>query len=142
LLEAIMRVFDMIQAKIQDFSNSNGGKKVKKLFRKVWKNVKKITAKIFHYRAVFLALIVVACSLTMAAVSMFLLPAQVGIDLQIDGSYTFMLPKLLAVLFPVLITLISLVFVLISKRTLYPWLISLFTLALPAVILLTNIFPF
>ena len=132
----------MIQAKIQDFSNSNGGKKVKKLFRKVWKNVKKITAKIFHYRAVFLALIVVACSLTMAAVSMFLLPAQVGIDLQIDGSYTFMLPKLLAVLFPVLITLISLVFVLISKRTLYPWLISLFTLALPAVILLTNIFPF
>lgn len=137
-----MRVFDMIQAKIQDFSNSNGGKKVKKLFRKVWKNVKKITAKIFHYRAVFLALIVVACSLTMAAVSMFLLPAQVGIDLQIDGSYTFMLPKLLAVLFPVLITLISLVFVLISKRTLYPWLISLFTLALPAVILLTNIFPF
>lgn len=137
-----MRVFDMIQAKIQDFSNSNGGKKVKKFFRKVWKNVKKITAKIFHYRAVFLALIVVACSLTMAAVSMFLLPAQVGIDLQIDGSYTFMLPKLLAVLFPVLITLISLVFVLISKRTLYPWLISLFTLALPAVILLTNIFPF
>ena len=137
-----MRVFDMIQAKIQDFSNSNGGKKIKKLFRKVWKNVKKITAKIFHYRAVFLALIVVACSLTMAAVSMFLLPAQVGIDLQIDGSYTFMLPKLLAVLFPVLITLISLVFVLISKRTLYPWLISLFTLALPAVILLTNIFPF
>ena len=137
-----MRVFDMIQAKIQDFSNSNGGKKVKKLFRKVWKNVKKITAKIFHYRAVFLALIVVACSLTMAAVSMFLLPAQVGIDLQIDGSYTFMLPKLLAGLFPVLITLISLVFVLISKRTLYPWLISLFTLALPAVILLTNIFPF
>lgn len=137
-----MRVFDMIQAKIQDFSNSNGGKKVKKLFRKAWKNVKKITAKIFHYRAVFLALIVVACSLTMAAVSMLLLPAQVGIDLQIDGSYTFMLPKLLAVLFPVLITLISLVFVLISKRTLYPWLISLFTLALPAVILLTNIFPF
>ena len=73
-----MRVFDMIQAKIQDFSNSNGGKKVNKLFRKAWKNVKKITAKIFHYRAVFLALIVVACSLTMAAVSMFLLPAQVG----------------------------------------------------------------
>ena len=137
-----MGVFDVIREKRQDFSKSNGGKKVKKFFRKVWKNVKKIAAKIFHYRAVFLALIVVACSLTMAAVSMFLLPAQVGIDLQIDGSYTFMLPKLLAVLFPVLITLISLVFVLISKRTLYPWLISLFTLALPAVILLTNIFPF
>ena len=137
-----MGVFDVIREKIQDFSKSNGGKKAKKFIRKVWKTVKKIVVKIFHYRAVFLALIVVACSLAMAAVSMFLLPAQVGIDLQIDGTYSFMLPKALAVLFPVLITLISLVFVLISKRTLYPWLISLFTLALPAVILLTNIFPF
>ena len=137
-----MGVFDVIREKIQDFSKSNGGKKAKKFIRKVWKTVKKIVVKIFHYRAVFLALIVVACSLAMAAVSMVLLPAQVGIDLQIDGTYSFMLPKALAVLFPVLITLISLVFVLISKRTLYPWLISLFTLALPAVILLTNIFPF
>ena len=92
-----MGIFDTIREKIQDFSNTTSGNKIKKVFKKIWKVLKKICAKIFHYRAAFLALVVVVCSLIMAVFSMILLPAQVGINLQIDGTYSFTAAALPAV---------------------------------------------
>lgn len=136
-----MSFFTTIQDKIEDFSQQPGLMKLKKTCRKIWKTVRRISAKIYHYRAAILAAVVVLCSVTLAVVSMARLPEQVGINLLSDGSFSFMIPKLLAVLIPFLITLVSLVFLLISKRTLYPWLVSLFTLTIPLLVLVTNIFP-
>ena len=98
-------------------------------------------AALWRYRAVILACSVLILSVVVAVASMAQLPNQVGINLQSDGTYSFTVPKIIAVLFPCLITLVSLFFLLISKRTLYPWLISLFTLALPLLIYITNVFP-
>lgn len=98
-------------------------------------------AAVWRYRAVILAVSVLILSVLVAVASLAQLPDQVGINLQSDGSYSFTVPKIIAVLFPCLITLVSLFFLLISKRTLYPWLISLFTLAIPLLIYVTNVFP-
>lgn len=136
-----MSFIQLIQERIEDFCQRPGWLKFKKFIRTAWKLIRKICAKIYHYRAVILAVAVVACSVVLAVMSMAMLPEQVGINLLTDGSFSFMVPKILAVLFPFLITLVSLFFLLISKRTLYPWLISLFTLTIPALILVTNIFP-
>ena len=42
---------------------------------------------------------------------------------------------------PLLLTAICLVFTILSKRTLYPWLISVLTLCLPIVMYLLNTYP-
>lgn len=101
----------------------------------------KFFAAVWRYRGVILAAIVLVLSVAVAVASLAQLPDMVGVDLQSDGSFSFMVPKLIAVLFPFLITLISLFFVLISKRPMYPWLISLFTLSIPLLLYITNVFP-
>ncbi len=47
-----------------------------------------------------------------------------------------------AVLIPLVLTAVCLLMTLCSKRTLYPWLISLFTLVFPLFLLLTNTITF
>ena len=126
---------------IENVKSSDFYKKTRKFCRKAGKVIRRIVGKIMHYRAVFLAALVVLGAVFLAVLNMSNLPEQVGIKLLSDGSFTYMVPKLLAVLVPFLITLVSLVFLLISKRTLFPWLISMFTLMIPLIILVTNIFP-
>lgn len=69
------------------------------------------------------------------------LPDPVGIGLLADGTYSQLVSKDLAVMGPLAVTAVCLLLMFCSRRTLYPWLISLFSLALPAMILITNIFP-
>ncbi len=69
------------------------------------------------------------------------LPEHVGIGLQEDGTYSQLISRELAVMGPLAVTAICLLLMFCSRRTLYPWLISLFSLALPALLLITNIFP-
>lgn len=110
--------------------------------KKAGTKLHKFFSTVYRFRGVILASIVVILAIVIAVVSGTMLPENVGIDLQSDGSFSMMVPKLVAILFPLLITLVSLLFVLVSKRTLYPFLISLFTLTLPLLILLTNVFPY
>ncbi len=69
------------------------------------------------------------------------LPDQVGINLQITGDYAAYITKEAAVYGPLGVTLGCLVMMFLSKKTLYPWLICMFSMLLPALILVTNIFP-
>lgn len=69
------------------------------------------------------------------------LPDKVGLGLLADGTYSQLISKDLAIMGPLAVTAVCLLLMFCSRRTLYPWLISLFSLALPLLILITNIFP-
>lgn len=102
--------------------------------------IRSINSWIYKLRSVILAIPVAAVALFFALYNQTNLPAKVGILLQTDGSYAFMVARPIAVLFPVAVTALCLLLTLCSKKVLYPWLISLLSLTLPLLILLTNFF--
>ena len=71
---------------------------------------------------------------------MIQLPAKVGLELQASGEFTEMVDKSVAVFGPLAVTVVCLVLMFCSKRVVYPWLISVFSLLLPVLILLLNTF--
>lgn len=102
--------------------------------RVIWKYV-------YRMRTVFLAVPVVVATVVLAIQNMARLPSTVGIWLQSNGEFLILMPKFFAVMIPVAVTSLSILLLLGSKKVLYPWLVSLFTLVLPALIYYTNIFP-
>lgn len=70
-----------------------------------------------------------------------LLPNPVGINLQTDGTYAVLISKNLALIGPVALTGFCLLMMYASRKTLQPWIISLFSLVLPLLIWVTNVFP-
>lgn len=95
---------------------------------------------VYRLRSVILAIPVAFGAVVLALVNQVKLPAQVGINLQANGEYAQMVGKGVAVLGPLAVTAVCLLMTFCSRKVLYPWLISLFSLALPLVILLTNSF--
>lgn len=95
----------------------------------------------YKLRSVVLAIPVAALSAFLALYNFFALPSLVGFSLQPSGEYAFLVGKLLAVLGPLAVTAICLLLMFCSKKVLYPWLISMFSLILPILILITNTFP-
>jgi hypothetical protein len=69
------------------------------------------------------------------------LPKVVGLNLQTDGVFALQIPRGTAVFVPLVITLICLLLMWCSRRTLTPWFACLVSLALPVVILIMNTFP-
>ena len=67
--------------------------------------------------------------------------AKAGIDLQTTGVYAQMISRDLAVLGPLAVTGGCLLLMFCSRRTFYPWIISIFTLVLPILLYLTNVYP-
>lgn len=96
---------------------------------------------IFHLRGFFMAIPVVLAALYLATQNMARLPAEVGINLLANGQYEYLISRGLAVLVPLVVTGVCLVMVFLSRRTIYPWLISIFSLVLPWLIYITNVFP-
>lgn len=96
---------------------------------------------IFRLRALILAIPVLIAALRLARVNYELLPEMVGLNIQSTGEFSLMVTKEVAVYGPLVVTLGCLLMVLLSRKTLYPWLISVFTLILPILILVTNHFP-
>ena len=103
--------------------------------------VKNIGIYIFKCRAILISLPVLAVALFQAAQNSVRLPEHVGINLLANGEYAKMIPRTGAVLIPLLITIGCIVLTCCSKRTLFPWLVSIFSLVLPLLIWLTNIYP-
>lgn len=68
------------------------------------------------------------------------LPEWVGINILANGEYQWLISRSVAVWAPFAVTVLCLLLMLCSKKILYPWLISVFSLALPLVIWLTNSF--
>ncbi len=110
-----------------------------------WKNICEVVKMVafwaYKLRSVLLSIPVVVASITMAIQNMARLPAMVGINLLASGEYQFMVVKMVAVVGPLALTALCLLLMFSSKKILFPWLISVFSLALPWLIWVTNVFP-
>lgn len=109
--------------------------------KKVCNVVYQIGLWIYRLRAILLAIPVIIWALQLARINYELLPDMVGLGLQSSGGYLYLVAKEVAVYGPLALTALCLLMVALSKKTIYPWIISVFSLALPLVILLTNVFP-
>ncbi len=95
----------------------------------------------YRLRSVILAIPVGVAAVFLALHNQINLPDMVGVDLQASGEYAQLVSKGVAVFGPLAVTGICLVLMFCSRKVLYPWLISVFSLVLPLLLLITNIFP-
>ena len=96
---------------------------------------------IYKLRSVLLALPVVAAAFLLAKENMEKLPELVGINMQTTGEFAMMIERDVAVFAPLIVTAACLLMMIISRKVLYPWLISVFSLVIPLLLWFTNIFP-
>lgn len=92
-------------------------------------------------RKVIMAAPVVLLMLTLAGKSRQMLPDMVGINLLENGEFAQMVAREAAISGCMAVTVIALVFMFLSRKTVYPWLISLLSLLLPLLLIVTNNFP-
>lgn len=93
---------------------------------------------IFRLRKIFMALPVLYAAWTLAKQNMEQLPEVVGFDIQSTGEFAQMISRETAVYGPFALTFICVVLMIMSRRTIYPWLISIFSLVLPLLIWVLN----
>lgn len=96
---------------------------------------------LFRLRKFVLAAPVVYYALKLASYNMEHLPEQVGLNLQSTGEFATTIARSLAVTGPLGLTAGCLLLMFCSRKALYPWAISVFTLALPVLLLLSNVYP-
>jgi len=116
-------------------------KKTFHVFEVIYRVIRGIVKWIFNLRGFFMAIPVALAALYLAVQNMARLPEEVGINLLANGEYQYLISRELAVLVPLLVTAACLLMMWLSRRTIYPWIISIFTLVLPILIWITNVFP-
>lgn len=121
--------------------NRSGWETTRLVFEKIGHVFGMIGSTVFKLRKVLMAVPVLIAAVWLALDNYKNLPEQVGIDLQASGEYAQMISRDLAVLGPLAVTAACLLLMFCSRKTLYPWVISVFSLILPLFLLLTNIFP-
>lgn len=105
------------------------------------KVLRSIGSWIYIMRGLLLAIPVAIAAIMMAIKSNAVLPDRVGLLIQANGSYQWMVDKETAILVPLVVTAACLLMMFCSRKVIYPWLISIFSLVLPIVIYITNVFP-
>ena len=128
--------WNLICKKTEPFRKTTRG-----IIKKIGKFISVAWSYIYRLRTVFMAVPVCVAAVFLALQNMSRLPESVGIWLLSNGEYYMWVPKELAVIAPVAVTAFCILLVLCSKKALYPWLISIFTLVLPFWIYYTNLFP-
>lgn len=108
---------------------------------KVWEVIRILCLAVYRLRAVFLSIPVIYAALRLAAYNSEHLPLLVGLDLQSTGEFAKVISRQNAVTAPLVITGACLVLMFFSRKTFYPWLISVFSLAIPVLLLITNVLP-
>ena len=96
---------------------------------------------IFRLRKIILAVPVVYLAVSLAVNNLSQLPEEVGLNLQATGEFAMTVSRSAAVMGPIGVTAACLLLMFCSRKTLYPWVISLFSLVLPVLILFMNNYP-
>lgn len=96
---------------------------------------------LYRLRSVFLSIPVIFAALRLAAYNSEHLPLLVGLDLQSNGEFAKVISRQAAVTMPLLLTGGCLALTVFSRKTLYPWLISVFSLVIPVLLWFTNMYP-
>ena len=115
-----------------------GFSKVKDVIGKINRVINLIGLWLFRLRKFVLAAPVVYYALKLAEYNRTHLPEQVGINLQSTGEFAQYISRNMAVMGPLALTGGCLVLMFCSRKAMYSWAISVFTLALPLLLLLSN----
>lgn len=110
-------------------------------FTKTAKILEKEIQWLSKFKKIIAAVPVATGAVVLALYNMGNLPKVVGINLLENGSFTYQIPRGIAIFAPVAVTSICLLLMFCSRRILTPWIVSVVSLLLPVVILITNIFP-
>lgn len=113
----------------------------KETAKRILKKVVEFSKLIFKLRSLILSIPVAVLAVALAMRNMIELPGEVGLFMQANGEYEYIMAKGLAVLGPLIITGVCLLMTFTSKKVLFPWLISLFSLVIPLMFWVTNVFP-
>ena len=131
-----MKIWEQIKEKWNQFSA-----KIKPVTDKIGVVLGVIGKWIYRLRKVFMAIPVVYYAVKLANYNMENLPEMVGLNLQSSGEFAELVSRDTAVYGPLGITAVCLLLMFCSRRAVYPWVISIFTLVLPILVLVTNIYP-
>lgn len=115
--------------------------KVKNTISKINSVINTVGTWLFRLRKPVMAAPVVYYALKLAAYNSSHLPEQVGIDLQSTGEFAQTIGRELAVMGPLCLTLACLLLMFCSRKAMYAWAISIFTLTLPLLLLFSNTYP-
>lgn len=115
--------------------------KINLVFKKIEEIITVICGCIFRLRKIFMAIPVVYLALRIANENMQRLPEAVGLNFQSTGEFAVMVTREYAVNGPLALTGFCLLLMFFSRKTLFPWVISIFTLVLPYLIYFTNMMP-
>lgn len=126
---------ETLQEKLSGFA------KVKNAVGKTNSVINLILVWLFRLRKFVLAAPVVYYALKIAEYNREHLPEQVGLNLQATGEFAMTIGRNAAVMYPLALTLGCLVLMFCSRKAMYSWAISVFTLALPILLLLSNVYP-
>ncbi len=118
-----------------------GWEKIKAVFCTIGQVLAKIGKYIFKFRSVLLAAPVVYAAVRLALYARENLPEQVGINLLETGEYAMLMSRDTAIMGSLAVTALCLLMMFISRRTIYPWLISIFSLVLPILLIVINMLP-
>lgn len=121
--------------------DQKGFAQVKAVFTKINSVINIIGTVLFRLRKFVLAAPVVYYALKLASMNMEKLPEQVGLNLQSTGEFATTISRSLAVMGPLGLTAGCLLMMFCSRKALYPWAISVFTLVLPLLLLVSNVYP-
>lgn len=111
------------------------------VLKKIGRVIGVIVTWIYRLRGIFLAIPVAYAAVKLAMYNMENLPQIVGINLQASGAFADTISREFAVYGPLGVTAACLVLMLCSRKVMYPWAISIFTLILPVILLLSNRYP-
>lgn len=107
----------------------------------IWSVIKMTATWAYKLRSVLLAIPVTVAAIALALKNIGRLPEQVGINLLESGEFAILVSRGVAVMGPLAITALCLLLMFCSKKVLYPWLISVFSLVIPLLLWITNTFP-
>ncbi|MDO5400358.1 MAG: hypothetical protein Q4F17_05165 [Eubacteriales bacterium] len=122
-------------------AKASGMEKFKAVSAKINSIINLIGVWLFRLRKFVMAAPVVYVALKLAAYNTEHLPEQVGLNLQSTGEFATTVARSLAVSGPLGLTIACLFLMFCSRKAMYPWAVSIFTLALPLLLLLSNTYP-
>ena len=122
-------------------TQESGLGKVKNTISKINRVINTVGTWLFRLRKPVMAAPVVYYALKLAVYNSSHLPEQVGIDLQSTGEFAQTIGRELAVMGPLCLTLACLLLMFCSRKAMYAWAISIFTLTLPLLLLFSNTYP-
>ena len=115
--------------------------KTKSVCDKIGSVIGSICSWIYKLRKLIMAAPVVYLAIRIAIANSNRLPEAVGMNLQSSGEFAMMVTREYAVYGPLLVTGFCLLLMFCSRKTLFPWIVSIFSLVLPYLIYLTNLYP-